>query len=492
MQKFTLLPSVQGGVFNNQNKMIDLDIPENHMCDLSQSFVQLECMVDPPADLAGVVANMCVRNKDYNNLTPMNVDLIKNCNLVSATKGKLEDIRRVNVLSHNLNELSKSTVNKLSTIDSLYQIHSNDSNMLLSPFVELHKVGSVAATYQHAHLRIPLSQLVQLGAVSNFDTSKFGRTRLHLELDDVSKLEVYQQLMLDIDGYSTTTTPVAANNITTGSTVVITEPYDSLELSPWYVGQKVVLSGTTPPATEVADISNAIITSIAYAEDTGIVSLTTSYTFMPITPTGDYTSITVREFTSTNVGTLTILGAKLGLCTVDSMKKVESPNELEYLTFTTEEYSVGNQAFMNKIFEIEPECVNTFLMFNNGSILSNLNSIFSYRLRVDNVDLFDRDVNLRYSSGTNATTNDPAHYELLNKTFANAGLSLKSLVCNNINRVSVSPDTKFEVGFNNILMICSPVPMTTMTKKYQVNLEASAAPIGNVILFKQVVRSVRL
>jgi hypothetical protein len=494
MQKFTLLPSVQGGPFDgSSNKMLDFDIPENHMCDLSQSFVQLECMVQPTGDLAAYVANLCVRNAEAHDITPMNIDLVKNCNLVSAMKGKLEDIRRCDILGHNLAEMSQSSVKKLSTVDSLYQIHANDTDILLSNFVEFHKIGSVPSAYINAHLRIPLSQLVQLGSMTAFDTSKFGRCRLHLELNDLKKLEVYQQLVLDSVGDNSTITAVPANNITSGNTIVITGAYDSLEISPWYVGQRININGITQPATTSALITAATITAIAYAEDTGIITLTTDTPLAALTSPNVYASITVSEFKSANAapnGTLIILGAKLGLCTVDGAK-VETPNELQYLTFTSEEYSVGEQAFMNKVFEIEPECVNTFLLWNNGSVLSTNTDITSYRLRCDNVDLFDRDIFLGYSSGENATTNDPSHYEMLNKTFLNAGIPLKSLVAGNVVRTSIATTTKYAEE-NNILMICAPVPMTAVSKKFQVNLEAKDTTIGNVILYKQVVKSIKL
>ena len=493
MLKYTLLPSVQAGPFSNSNKMIDLDIPENHMCDLSQSFVQLECMVQPTGDVAGLVANLCVRNPTNAAYTPMNVDLIKNCNLVSATKGKLEDIRRCNVLAHNLAEMTQSSVKKLSTVDSLYQVHGNDSDILLSPFVEFHKVGSVPSAYINTHLRIPLSQLVQLGSMTAFDTSKFGRTRLHLELEDLSKLQVYQQLLLDSVGDNSTVSLVPANDITSGTTVVLTAPYDSLEISPWYVGQRIVISAIAPPATTSATVGTYTITAIAYAEDTGIVSLTIDTAIPALAGTSVYGTVRVQEFksaTTTSNGTITILGAKLGLCTVDG-SKAESPNELNYLTFTSEEYSVGAQSFMNKVFEIEPECVNAFLMFNNSFILSTNNDITSYRLRCDNVDLFDRDIFIGYSAGANKTTNDPSHYEMVNKTFKNAELPLKSLVASNVVRTSIAPSTKTALA-SNILMICAPVPMTSSTKKYQVNLEAKDITIGNVILYKQVVRNIKL
>jgi len=489
MLKHTLIPSVQGGPFSNVNRMVDIDIPENHMCDLSQSFVQLECAVEPTGDMAGKIVNLCIRNPNNVDLTLMNVDLIKNCNLVSATKGKLEDIRRVNVLAHNLAEMTKSAAKKLSTVDSLYQIHANDSDILLSPFVEFHKLGSVPSAYINAHLRIPLSQLIQLGSMTAFDTSKLGRNRLHLELEDLNQFQVYQQILLDGNGDNSAVSLVAIDTFASGSVIVVTPTYDSLELSPWYVGQPIIATSVLIPDL----IEPCKIMAINYDESSRKITLTVDVVFPALAEAANYTDIKIEEAksaTTTSNGTLTILGAQLGLCTVDG-SKVQSPNELEYLTFTTEEYSVGNQSFMNKVFEIEPECVNTFLMFNNSFVLSSYNDLKSYRLRCDNIDLFDRDINLGYNAGDNSTTNDPSHYELLNKTFINADLQLKSLVGLNIRRNSIAPSTKYATD-NNILMVCSPVPMTAMTKKFQVNLEADAATIGNVILYKQIIKTLKI
>jgi hypothetical protein len=80
---------------------------------------------------------------------------------------------------------------------------------------------------------------------------------------------------------------------------------------------------------------------------------------------------------------------------------------------------------------------------------------------------------------------------MLNKTFLNAGFSLKSLVASNVVRTSIATTTKYAVD-NNILIICAPVPMTAVSKKFQVNLEAKDVTIGNVILYKQVVKSIKM
>jgi hypothetical protein len=497
MNNYSLISSVQAGPFGpaNSNRMIDIDIPENHMCDLTQSFIQLECSATVPAELAGNVVNMCLSNGAEASYTPMNVDLIKNCSLTSQMKGQLENIRRVNVLSHNLKELTKSTTEKLSMIDTIFQTPAYDSQILLSPFVEFHKVGDVPSRMINCFLRIPLSDLFQLaGAVSAFDTSKLGKCRIHLELDNMANYVMYQQLTTSISNMPVF---VPCDDITSGNVIVVTGAYKTLDLSPWYVGQVINVLGTAPGGTEGVLKAGAIITSIAYAEDTGIISISIDQTF--VAGASDYTTITIGEVLAEEAtGVFSILTASLGLATADGLN-VQSPNELSYLTFTTEEYSTGTSSFMNRVFDLEPECVNTFMLFNNNydgssvpNLVSNNVNISSYRLRLDNVDIIDRDVFVNKQGVSNMYTHDALHYDLINKTFLNANLPLKNLTCLNLGRDKTALNDKFSVDVNQILMICTPTPMTSMPKKYQVNLDTKPGNVGNVILYKQVVKTLKM
>ena len=493
MQSSFLLQSVQGGPFNNSSRMIDIDIPAGHIVDMSKSFIQIECSITPNyAYFPTGVSNLVVSNI-VSTVTPMNIDLIKNASLTSSTKGKLEDIRRVNVLSHNLLELSKSTSNKMSTIDSLYQVFNYDNKIKLSPFVEFKKTGSINSNYRSVYLRIPMSHLFQLGLDSAFDTNKLGTTRIHLELDNLLNLEVNQVVLSTplqrIAGPAPSTGPYT---IASGSSFTMAYVYDSLDQVPFFVGQSVTLTYT--PTGGAVTNEDVTINALSFNEQTGILSVTTSKDF-PVVANVTYGSISMKEYepVGTNAdGTFNILTAQLGL-TVNNGPS-QSSNELQYYTFTTEEYNVGGQNFMNKVFEIEPECINTFLMQyanNSANLLSNGVNIKSYRLRIDGNDVVDRDINVNTLTASNTYLNDPLHYELVNRTFVNASMNLNNLTGVNINTDAQTLTNRFTSPNNQVFVICSPTPITQNSKKYQVNLNSSSA-INNVVLFKQVVRSLKL
>ena len=101
--KYVKFSAVQAGPFSNVNKMIDLNLPAGVMVDMTQSYVQLEASIDLGASSVGevdglpFVHNLVVRSTVSDDYTPMNVELIRQCQLRSANKGVLESVPRVNV-----------------------------------------------------------------------------------------------------------------------------------------------------------------------------------------------------------------------------------------------------------------------------------------------------------------------------------------------------------------------------------------------------------
>jgi hypothetical protein len=503
MEKFVLLPSVQGGPFNNQSRYIDLEIPSQHIVNMQNSFIQLECMIAPEtvasidSTLGSFVMNLIVANQ-ASNLNPMNVDLIRNAWILSDAKGKLEDIRRVNVLSHNLLELTKTSAENRAMPETLFQLPTYDYSKRMSPFTELYKIGSTKSVLKPARLKIPLSHLFQLGNLQMFDTGKFGTTRIHLELDNLDYMQVaVASLVRNDDKAFDNTTAI-------GSSLSSTKTYGSQEDIPWFVGEKVLITYTKPattnpsaPAITIADEAH-LITSISNDPTTKKVSLTfeSGMTFPSNT-----TAISIKEFiptAGTYLGTFKILTAQIGLSTIDGAKSPDM-GQFEYTTFTTEEFSTAGQQYLDRIFEVEPECINTLLFFTDPSapykMVSNNHLLSTYRLRVDGQDVYDRDVYVNYNFAPDLAvpTHDPAHVELLNRTFANGGLSLKNLTCVSLDPSQTELAARFTSRHNQIMIVATPTPQTALTKKYQVNLTASeAAGIKSVILFKQVVKVLNL
>jgi hypothetical protein len=495
MFRYSKLNSVQAGPFQTpSNRMIDLEIPEGIVCNMANSFVQLRLRL--ATDIESV-ENLCPKSttSDFVN---MNIDLIRNCSLMGSKVGRLEDIRRVNVLKHNLNLMSKSSNEKLSLVDSLYQMTNFYSNQLISIFVDMNKEGTVASTYRDVYLRIPLKDLFELGSLEALDTSKTGKLTLHLELENSSYIEVEQvKLMND-------TNEGLCNNVASGANLaelITTYKYKSLEISPFFVGQVLNLSATRSGGT-VTNPTNVstTITGIAKNID-GSLTLTISPALPDPGSGNSWTVITLVEPTiSTADTTIQVATAELGLSEI--VGGSQSVDELNYMTFTTEEYTNGAQQTMNKIFEVEPECVNAFLMFDNNSsnLISNNVGVTSYRMRVDNEDVYNRDIIVNKSNSKQLRIHDALHYDSVYRTFLNANYPLKDMSFLSLKRnVGTGANnneykSRFTVASQQIMVCCCPTPLTPLSKKLQFNVVAnkdSGSKVENVILYKQVMRSVK-
>ena len=501
MNRYSLLNSVQAGSFTNTNRHIDFLIPEG-VYDMSQCFVQLICRL---VTASTEVHNMVLRNT-ITSITPKNIDLIRNCWLSGDKVGRLEDISRVNVLQSNMFELTKSTSEKIATIDSLYQVRDYEQGLILSPFVQMYKDGSVASSYRDVYLRIPLSQLFSLGSLTALDVSKTGRLTVHVEIENLSYLEfVEAKLFKD---------PALAeegkmNNVLTNTNQITTKAYDastnpngiiyeSLEQSPYFVGQKLLLSAL---ASVGANLTNQVVTVLAIVHNVvqKTITLTLDYTFQTTSPVVEWTGINVVEKAVDLPATLSIANANLGVAEVMGAKGA-SPDVLEYLTFTSEQFS-NNSSMLEKVFEVEASAVNAFLLFNNNTsnMISNNKKVNDYRMRIGTqngqYDVYDRNIRVNYEND-GVLCHDALHYDAINRAMVNAGLPLKNLTMLNMARNAVALASKFKVvdGDQNILILATPLPLTPMSKtlQFSVSTKAPEDRIENVILFKQVLRTVKL
>jgi hypothetical protein len=506
MNKFELLNSIQGGPFTSQNKMIDFDIPADMICNMAQSFIQLTVSLKPTD--ANAVFNYILRNTT-SALNPFNVSLIRNAFISGEKVGYIEDVRRVNVLSQNMLELRQASGEKMSQIDSLYQSPDYDNGIPISPFVEIKKEGTVLSKYRDAKLNIPLSHLFSIGDLQAIDTAKTGTLRIHLELEKLEYLTVEQSKLFRSPVFTTEgqmiAKTVADNTITTVASLV----YDGLEQSPYFVGQRLNLSYRSNTVATPVVVESVIVTGITFLPLTGQIQLSLSYTFPALVdPVTTYSNIFVVETTAPNIaGGFGIQTAELALCEIVGGKP-PMMNALQYTTFTTEEYTV-NANNLYKIFDLEPTCINAFLMFDNNTsnLLSNNFGVDSYRLRLDGVDIYDRDIRVNKvgggALGLSGIYHDSLHYDALNRTFVNAGYTLKNLSLTAMARAKTgggagANDLTLQDRFYNealqILVASTPTPITANPKKlqYTINSKTTNNVISNIILYKQIVKMIKL
>lgn len=509
MLKYSKYNSVQGGPFDNINRMIDLEVPEGIQMNPSQSFVQLVLHLDGVSD---TVLNYGVSHAG-SLVIPYNIDFIRNCFLTGDKVGRLEDVRRVNVLRHNVLELSKGTIEKMCLVDSLYQAKDYNNGFLLSPFVEFHKDGNVLSKYHDVYARIPLSDLFSLGDLQLLDTNKTGKLRLHLELDRVEYMTVERVDLFKSENAENILGERGFRDLDAAGPIIVSAmSYENLQNSPYFVGQK--LRFTYRPVTdEPGDLLTleSVINSIEYDSETGLLTITLSVPFPDmVDDVSQYIQIRAAEFVPIGeTPKLQIMTCELGVAEYST--KQQSPDVLNYTTFTTEEFSSGsNSIFLNKVFEIEPNAINAMMFFDpqRDTLLSGANMISHnvhldrYRMRIDNQDVYDRDIVTNYDTGKAARhhlTHDSLHFDSINRTFLNASIPLRNLTFMAMirNFLGYSNETRFidDPAINDenkIMILATPTPVTVNTKKLQFNLENKAEfNVSGVILYKQVVRSVK-
>jgi hypothetical protein len=504
MYKFSKIQSNEMGEFNNNARLLNFNVSGDMVINPEQSFIQLACHIETTTSQ---VHNM-VLSSATEELNLENVGLIRNCWLESSTKGIIEDIRRVNKYSVNMKELRRGASEKNSSINSLYNARQYDNGLIISsPFIEMYKEGSVLSTYREALLRIPLSDLFFMGELQALDISSMGTLTIHIEFEDFDYLSLREVQMFR-------NPPTSSENLiqdTTVATNVIKTKFntklENLEQSPYFVGQNITLGYAVNGVP--ANPQNAQIIAIKFNPPTassalvsGMLELTLNVQ-VPIA-----TSITVAERTNPD-GTARVAfdRADIVVCQIMGPKK-QMPKEINYMTLETEEYTV-NSDLLSKVFELPSNCVNAYLMFDNNdsNLVSSNSKVKSYRMRLNNVDVYPYDIITNTRGDTLAgglagvVFQDNLHLDGLNRTMLNSGYVLKNTSLVAMARTTTAPQNNLTMAgrFANpnlqILVLSTPAPLTASTKLLQFTVrtvDAVQTNIKTVIVYKMVLKSLML
>lgn len=629
MDKVIKINSKEGGPFTTTSNLINFDIMPDGAYDFTDSYVNLVCSITgvtdaTPATGQGVYNPLInYTAKDTTNVAAVaackirslyNVAMVKNCSMTSELQGSLEDIRRVDILRQNLNEYTLTTDEKQSLeYQSLRQLTPRNY-LRNSTFRELHNEGTAPSRNVQSRIRIPMSQLFELGKLTAYPAQKMGKTRIHLEMN-LDKFAIYANKgvpdeLKPFAQFAGVTAPAAGaainiNSLTSKDGVTYIDKTDS----PFYVGQKVGVAfstdvdGTLPVATIAAtsgvvtmntaatanlvvggaaklsivaagaatgnvviigqdvngvtlpaetltlngttavNSANAYssISSIICAAPTTAVAITTrtgaqtgnltavrlineiSYDDITKQQTLTFDSNLVTGLPATKILTLVpvngkdvavfapantdntsrlITGAKLQVDMAEIvLRKLgavpKMPAQLNYMSWSTEEFtSNGAQTNFQRMFQLEPNAVNVFMMFPSNDLFSIKDGFDNYRLRLGgpggNQDLTDRDVKV---GGALGMQKDPLYYDRLSMTMLNAGYPMKSMLEQNMNviQVETGTDVNRRDDAGNLTIVANPVPATPYEKLLQVNMNFAAGKgLSELALFKQVMRGVAL
>jgi hypothetical protein len=495
MDKYIKINSVQGGDFKSSQNLVDFTVPSSMgVVNLRDSYVNLNVkvnVVESNTDAGvGVYCAGVQWKKGTNTHNPhfTNSAIVKNCNIKSALKGQIENIRRIDQLSQLLATYGRTLAEQQSySYLNANQIVNPINKQHWTIYREINKTGSaISRDLDICPVQISLADLFDFcKAGQEVDLSKMGDMRLHLELN-VDKLEPVQRMTTD-DELADKNLKNMQNVITVGDTNQV-ESFclytNGLGLSPFYVGQKVKINATHTDggASNISD-ETRIITSITHDVNgslggrKGALLITFNNSWGNLVAGKQYTDVTLTpESFDLNASTIEINMAEIVI------KRVGNPagvSQIAYDTFSTEQTNGNGLNSFQSQYQVEPDATNLLIMFpdEQTDIISHNPNINSFRLRINNEDCTDREIQ-KYS---------PLYYDRLNMTMGSMGFRLKNLTEN----YGISNENDYGQVYDGFysgtqsLLIANPLFQTDREKFVQVNIESGGSGVRKMTIFKQ-------
>lgn len=497
MNKIVKTVSLQSGSFTATKNLIDFDLMGGRQYDLRNAYINLEAVVSQSdayiVQSAGLtpVFNWAMEwtNDGGTTTRPIAFDnsaLVKNARLTSSTKGLLEDLRHVDILRNQLKTYTKSEDDYRGTLYKALNQPSNQNNIRLAPNIEFNALGTQTSRLNTLNVQIPLKDIFELGNTDNLPCDKLGDCRIHLEmnLDKVAIVQLQaagsRATEFGKELYTEFENSVVNVDITSVETK---ESFLDMGNSPYWVGQQLNILGTGAGAGPPANMDEvAIVTQITRDDNTNKLTLTLNRSVF--TPTaGQFQENIVCDGTPFQSMDLTWTDAQL---VVEEKGKTEQVGELQYMTYTNEEDNGNSLTAFSRQYGVEPECFNLMVCLpdtETGLICSNSARVqyANYRLRMDNKDLTNRQVDYQ----------DPLYYDRVGMYFLNQNLPLKSLIEQNTN-VREDYGQRFSGSTIYPIFIGNPLPVTPQRKQIQITINGAGTGVGEIQLYKSVVRNLKL
>lgn len=582
MESVLKLPASQS-LFNANNNLVDVVIPgSSGVYDLSQSFVSVLTRLTPAVSAVALIAGTGADNGVYDvrvhfkhhvgahdsiydtTATPIEC-MVSSCSMISASRGTVEDIRACATLRGSLSVYKKDLDSRQAEALTTWAGAAKDQPWSHGQHVDLRPVGTLVSREITHEIRLPLADLMDAGQFTAWDSSVYGDTRIHLELNlgqiittqclgpaDPTWDAAYQQRTLangttaDIPAYGYATGPqgqtvangaAGAGGSQSLTSLIMVTPYDSLEDSPWWVGQDVLISVTniggqtagcvmTKPVAETIDPAGvgaearAIIRAIAYNKTTGIITLTFGG---PVVVSGDNSgtnhggTLNVKVRGSGTAGTVAGAAAPIIYESVDlvatqrtDIAQGAAPQEHQFSRFTNQADVFSNTSQMQRTYQLPANCSAVVVAVTNNAInhSSYLGSakIDDYRFTIDGEQVTNRAVPYAEQGGGGTfrqSHGSSLHYDLLGKTFLNMGPngryeSMMESVYDQLIPVGQPGDAGTGQGWSApgldprkpVFLIGTPVPMKQDTSQLLIELNGNFTGGASLQIYSYVVDTI--
>jgi hypothetical protein len=365
----------------------------------------------------------------------------------------------------------------------------------ISPLIDVSAEEGSTGRFIDKNLQIPLSDILNIGQVKQFDTRRLGKTRLSLELamdrlsarGDNHNENYFTTLnngcLLNIAGGAGGAELTSAVLARGGGTTAKVYDDDYQEHIPYYVGMPVkTTSGKLDSTAGAMAQAFTEITDIAYAPTTGQITLTfgTKLGDIPANKTTEDIKIAPIDHADLATATITLTQAELVLHSLGANNIGSVPQSINFTTYSVErDNGAGNTNFKRQ-YEMEPEAINTIVLIKAHS-----DAIFS-----DNT----YDGGSRVAINNELTTNrlvdnhTPLYYNQLNKFALNQGKMAQNVIGKNYLRTA--PTTNEDDGDAAALAyVVEPLPITQNMKLVEFEINDTGG-VNDISIYKEVLKTI--
>tara|TARA_R110000796_G_scaffold68851_3_gene157449 strand:- start:1738 stop:3501 length:1764 start_codon:yes stop_codon:yes gene_type:complete len=510
MENIIRIPSQQSS-FNATNNLVDIIIPGNSgVYDLSEMYITIDTRLNVttvaaagdrgPQGAGYIEAEDAVQNvlmgishgpaSIYDKTAcPVEI-LVRNCSLMSQSKGKVEDIRR----SDRLRATMKSYLQDLDDVQSAALTGFTSGAAKTTPFAfgvnaELFGEGTVLSKRETHEIRIYLRDLFEIAKTDAWDSAVYGNTHIHLELnlsdiflrqdlgDTVDAVQggqawtkiyhnpyvaaplaagepkvIYSKsdpVVYDVGGGAGPNLP--ANSVQT--TVTMSAVYQSLEDSPFWVGQILTLTAlvsatsqggsgaTTVPA--IAAKKWAVVKGITYDPITKKITLDFGATISTVTAVTNggaagYQQEMVVTGWDADIDASTIEYDTIELTAIRRTDMDSGPKQIQYNQWMVQSDQWSSATTLNRSYFLPPRTSTAVIVLpcldTNGSKFLGSQRLSSYRFTVNGESVTNRAINYMpqaalapATSNAKAEAGSALHYDMISNSMMNMGVRYSSL-----------------------------------------------------------------
>lgn len=551
MNRIVKIPANEGGIFTANNNRVSFNIPDDKYYDLSKSYIQLMASAEPEAG-KGIVCSRMMYNFDDgapHNAYHRNSVLIKNINF-SNMAGTVENIQRSDILSSAMANYQEDDDAVIShEYQDLFKVQPT-SQSVNSLFADLNREGDVTSRNVRSQpVRIRCSEVMNFWKTKQYNGMKYGKGRLEMELN-IDKVKPVQ--LLGARGLDGNADPAGAafdagslipwengtqklNNFinltatigSDGTKIQIGEGavphvFNRLEdQALFWVGQQITIKAVIGAANgkEVTNLDTGVVRTISAIEyNRGELATSNPQVGMngaynnngSVTLLLDSAILTAALSAAETLTGIQCVGvdAVISPFQVDFaelvLEEVAMPDTsagadapIAYTSYSTEEFDTALTQNFQRVFTCEPEAKTLYITapyynFGNADKIATHSyqaDIESYRIRIDNKDTSNRNIELR---GT-GRTNDPLHIQKQLTALNNSGKRLRNLLENTQRTGYVAGGQNYQGNIismddtNSRLLIGQVLPVTDRQKNVQVNINCQATKgVKRLVLFKEV------